>query len=97
MQLLTNLANAVQRAGPVFTGQCTNAPAGEGFRMTLQLAPGAITATPVGATLKQALVRLMRGYVTAGGWRTRGVSVKKGYVELFVAPSSASSSTSKRP
>ena len=96
-ELLTALHNSVQRGGPVFTGQATLHPDGAGHRCTLQLAPGAFNDNDTGKQLKKALGEYMRSFLRENGWRTKGVSIKRGYVELFITKSSAASSASNRP
>jgi hypothetical protein len=94
-ELLNNLVQSVGRAGPVFTGNATQAPDGEGYRFTLQLLPGVISNTPVGERVQKYLAQYMRAYARESGWRVKAVSFKRGYVAFAVAPSRARSSASR--
>ena len=94
--LLNDLFSSVQRAGPVFTGQATLAPEGEGYKVTLQLAPGAFNQNDVGARVQKALGGYIRAYLRESGWRTKGGSFKRGYFELCIAESRAESSSSQK-
>jgi hypothetical protein len=93
--MLNNLFSSVQRAGPVFTGNATLVPEGEGFHITLQLSHGAFNRNEVGARTQKALNNYIREYLKGCGWRVKGASFKKNYLELFTAPSRAASSSSR--
>ena len=94
---LQNIFESVQRAGPVFTGECTVAPKGRGWRITLRLSPFAFNDTLVGAKVKETLRRYLRAEFQARGFASKGLSIKKGYVEVFVAEGSrAASSRAKK-
>lgn len=93
--MLNNLAQSVGRAGPIFTGNATRSPEGEGYQFTLQLVPGAITDTPLGTRLKKALGQYMRAYARESGWSVKTVSFKRGYVVFAIAASRARSSASR--
>lgn len=97
--MLSALLVNVQRAGPVFTGQTTLRPEGEGYLLTLQLAPHAFNKNDVGARVQKTLGSYIRSYLRENGWRVKNASFKKTYFELFAAPaaSKAASSASKNP
>jgi hypothetical protein len=97
--MLSALFLNVQRAGPVFTGQTTLRPEGEGYHMTLQLAPHAFNKNDVGTRVQRALGSYIRSYLRENGWRVKNASFKRTYFELFAAPatSRAASSASKNP
>ena len=93
--MLNNLFASIQRAGPVFTGNATLRPEGEGFQITLQLAPGAFNDNDVGVRVRKSLNVYVQAYLRASGWRVRSVGFKKNYFELFTAPSKARSNSSR--
>ena len=89
---------SAQRAGPVFTGNATVHETENGYKATLQLVPSAFNQNMVGENMQKALAAYLRSYFRANGWRVRGASFKRGYVELaFKAASSAASSASQKP
>jgi hypothetical protein len=94
-EMLNNLFMSVQRAGPVFTGNATMTPDGEGFRITMQLAPGAFNHNDVGVRTQKALSVYIREYLRASGWRVRTARVRSSYFELVTAPSRTRSSSSR--
>lgn len=94
--MLTALFESVQRAGPVFTGRATQSPDGEGYRFTLQLLPNAFSDNEVGQRARKDLGRLIQSFVRESGWRCKAASFKKGYLELAIAASRASSRTSQK-
>jgi hypothetical protein len=93
--MLNNLFASVQRAGPVFTGNATLVPEGEGFHITLQLAQGAFNRNDVGVRTQKALNSYVREYLKTAGWRVKHAGFKKNYFELFTAPSRAASNSSR--
>jgi hypothetical protein len=93
--VLNNLFFSVQSAGPVFTGNAQMHPEGEGYRVTLQLIPGAFNNNEVGVQLKTALGRYIRAFLKEQGWRVKSASFKRSHFELVAAPSKASSKESK--
>jgi aminoglycoside phosphotransferase (APT) family kinase protein len=88
---------SVGRAGPVFTGATTREMSETGYQLTLQLAPGALADTPVGARVKQTLDQYMRAYAKMSGWRMGRLSFRRGYVAftLGMTVSRARSSSSR--
>jgi hypothetical protein len=87
--MLNNLYMKVMRTGPVFTGEARVSPDGEGYGISLQLAPGAFNQNEVGELVKKTLGSYIRTYLQETGWRVKSASFKKGRLELLTAPRSS--------
>jgi len=84
--MLNQLFQGVQRAGPVFTGKGSVVLEDKGYRVVLQLAPGAFNENAVGFKMKRALNEYIRSYLKECGWRAKDVSFRHGRLELAASP-----------
>lgn len=95
-ELLTNLFNSVQRAGPIFSGRGFVRPEEEGYTMSLQLSPAAFNKNELGAKLQKALGSYIRAFFRENGWRVKSAKIRPTYLEFCVALSKAESKASQK-
>ena len=92
---IQDLFASIQRAGPIFTGQATIRPEGEGYQVTFQLAPSAFAQNETGKRAQVALNNYVRAFLQEDGWRVKTAGFRRGYYELCYAPAAASKAASR--